>query len=256
MEQESVQSVSKALDILEIFLEGRREMALSEIAASLKMNKATARRLIATLVKRGYIYQKENRGKYSLGMIYLNFSGAIKSNMPFRNLAVPYLMRLSQEINESVILSLNESKNRVLTETFQDAADHVLKALPSESATVLLHSTCLGKIALSSFSDEELERYFNNRPIERRTPNTITNLNDMKYILKAVREEGVAYDDEEDSLGVRGVAAALHDGEDSIIGSIGVLAPTVRMTRNQMKKLGTILKTYAQQISTEFGFKG
>ena len=113
MEQESVQSVSKALDILEIFLEGRREMALSEIAASLKMNKATARRLIATLVKRGYIYQKENRGKYSLGMIYLNFSGAIKSHMPFRNLAVPYLMRLSQEINESVILSLNESKNRV-----------------------------------------------------------------------------------------------------------------------------------------------
>jgi IclR family KDG regulon transcriptional repressor len=255
MEQETVQSLTKALDIMEVFLKTKKEMALSEIADALNMNKSTVRRLMTTLIQRGYIYQKENRGKYSLGMIYLNFSGAIKSQMPFRGLAIPYLIRLSYELNESVVLSLIEGKDRVLTETFRNSADYLLKAISSESATVLLHATCLGKIALSTYSDEELERYFNTHNIERRTPNTITSVTEMQNHLKSVREEGVAFDNEENTLGVRGIAAALRDGEGTIIGSIGVIVPTVRMSRNQVKKLAPVIKDYALQISREFGYK-
>ena len=255
MEPDAVQSVTKALDIMEIFLDTKKEMTLSEIADALTMNKSTVRRLIATLTQRGYIYQKGNRGKYSLGMIYLNFSEAVKSQKPFRDLAIPYLTRLSHELNESVVLSLIEGKDRALTETFRDSTDHLLKVIPHESSTVILHATCLGKIALSSYSDEELSTYFNTHNIERHTPNTITNISDMRNQLKSVREEGVAFDDEENAIGVRGIATALFGGEGTIIGSIGVIAPTVRMSYIQMKSLAPVIKNYALQLSTEFGYK-
>jgi IclR family transcriptional regulator, KDG regulon repressor len=256
MKQENVKSLTKVLDILELFVKTKREMALSEISKSLGLNKATVKRIISTLVQRGYIYQKEKRGKYFLGTIYLNFSGVVKSKMQIRDIAVPHLVKLSNELNEAVILSLINGKNTMLTETFYDPVhfSHTLKAIPDESAEVLLHCTALGKIALASYSDEELQEYFNTHEIKQCTSNTIVDINKMKIQLATIRQEGVAFDDEEESQGVRGVAAGLVNGEGKLVGSIGVIAPSVRLTRAKMRKLAPIVKNCAFQISNRLGF--
>lgn len=257
MKKETVKSLTKALDILQIFLTTKREMTLSEISSSLGLNKATVNRILSTLVERGYIYQREKRGKYFLGMIYLNFSGIVKSKIQFRNIAIPHLIKLSKQINESVVLSLINGKNNVLTETFYDSVhpNHTLKAIPDESADVMLYSTALGKIVLASYSDEELQRYFNTHLIERRTSKTIINIDEMRNHLITVRQEGVAFDDEEDSLGVRGVAVGLRDNKGELIGTVCVVVPSVRLTRTKMRKLSPVIKSCAMQISSELGFK-
>lgn len=119
-----------------------------------------------------------------------------------------------------------------------------------------LHSTATGKLLLAYMSDEELEKYFSNKRIRRFTPNTIMNINDMRNHLIIIRQEGVAFDDEEFSLGVRGVAKEIRDSEGKIVGSFAVLAPSVRLTRAGMRELVPDVKNCAMEISKELGFRG
>ena len=257
--QETMKSLTKALDILDLFLDNQGEMALSQIAKLSGLNKTTVSRIVSTLVKHGYLKQKEKRGKYSLGTIYLSFSGVVKSKLQLRSIVIPYLTKLSQQTHESVIIAYGDGSEEVFTETFHDTSQpnsKVLRIVPVEGTRMPLHSTATGKILLANMSDEELERYFNNKHLKRYTPNTIMNINDMRNHLIIVRQEGVAFDDEEFSLGVRGVAAGIRDSNDKIVGSIAVVAPSVRLTRAKMRELAPDVKSCAEEISGELGFRG
>jgi IclR family KDG regulon transcriptional repressor len=256
--QETMKSLTKALDILDLFLDNQGEMALSEIAKLSGLNKTTVSRIVSTLVKHGYLKQREKRGKYSLGTIYLSFSGVVKSKLRLRSIAIPYLTKLSQQAHESAIIAYGNGDEEVFTETFHDTSqpNSVLKVVPVEGAGMPLHSTSLGKVLLANMSDEELEKYFNIKPLERFTPNTIMNISDMKNHLMIVRQEGIAFDDEEYSRGVRSVGAGLRDSEGKIVGSIAVVAPSVRLTRARMRELAPDVKSCAMEISIELGFRG
>jgi IclR family KDG regulon transcriptional repressor len=258
--QETMKSLTKALDILDLFLDNQGEMALSGIAKLSGLNKTTVSRIVSTLVKHGYLKQREKRGKYSLGTIYLSFSGVVKSKLQLRSIVIPYLTKLSQQTHESVIIAYGNGSEEVFTETFQDTSqsnsESMLRIVPMEGTRMPLHSPSTGKILLAYMSDEELERYFSNKPLKRYTPNTIMNINDMRNHLIIVKQEGVAFDDEEFALGIRGVAAGLRDSNDKIVGSIAVVAPSVRLTRAKMRELAPDVKSCAEEISGELGFRG
>ena len=252
-----MKSLAKALNILELFLTSQNEMSSTNISKLSGINKSTVCRISSKLVERGYLKQREKRGKYSLGTIFLEYSGVIKNRLRLRSIAVPYLIKLSQHLNESVMIAVWDKKDGVLTETFHETAysNSPLRVIPDEGIAMPLHNSCLGKIILADFSEEELQSYFNSKRLERHTPNTITNINEMRNHLKSVRKKGIAFDDEEYSLGVRGVAAGLRDNEGKISGSIGVIAPSVRLTRAKMRELLPDVKGCAMEISRELGFK-
>jgi DNA-binding IclR family transcriptional regulator len=54
-------TVNKAIDILEVFLQKDGEFSLAELADLSGFNKATAYRLVSTLVKRGFINQEQKK---------------------------------------------------------------------------------------------------------------------------------------------------------------------------------------------------
>ncbi len=249
-----MKSLQKAIDILELFLGNEDEISLSELAKSSGFNKSTVNRIASIFVKRGYLKQRERRGKYSLGMRFLDFSGAIKSRIRVRDVAIPCLIKLSRMVNESVIMAVWDGREAVITETFH--ANQSLKVVPDEGTTIPLHSTSSGKIILAYMKDEEFERYYKSKNLERNTPNTIADLNDLKKHIMIVKQEGVAFDDEEFSIGVRSVSAALRNNEGNVVGSIGVLGPSVRLTRVRMRENVPAVRNCALEISRELGYKG
>ena len=70
-----------------------------------------------------------------------------------------------------------------------------------------MNATSLGKIFLADLTEKELETYFKNKSMKRCTPNTITDINTIRTHLINIRQEGIAFDDEEWGLGIRSVAA-------------------------------------------------
>ena len=91
--------IKKASTILDLFLNHECELSLEEMAVFSKMNKPTVRRIALTLVETGFLKQTTKRGKYSLGMKFLDFSEAIKKNTTLSYMARPYLIKLSQCVN-------------------------------------------------------------------------------------------------------------------------------------------------------------
>ncbi|OGO31511.1 MAG: hypothetical protein A2Z29_10560 [Chloroflexi bacterium RBG_16_56_11] len=245
--------INKAFSILELFLDHGSELALDDISRLSGLNKPTARRIALALVECGYLRQPKKRGKYSLGMKFLDFSGFIKMNNNVLRITAPHLMDLKQQVNESVTIALWDGTKTALCQSF--LADHPLTVVPDEGTRLVLHATSVGKAILAELTDGELNRYVDNH-LAQYTPNTITDINDLKKHLMIVKQEGVAFDDEEYDAGIRGIAAPLKNGEGNVVGSVGILGPTVRLTRARVRECVPVIKKSALDISRELGYSG
>lgn len=248
-----MKSITKALDILEIILDTKEEMGVSELARKTGLNKATVSRIANYLCSRNYLVQSGKRGKYFLGSQFLSFTKVIKDRIKVRDIAMPYLAKLCKSVDESVVLVIWDGKKAINIDSVQSA--QALRIIPTESGQIPLHCTGTGKIFLAQMTDSELETYFNENEMVAYTTNTITNLNHLKTHLLTILEEGIAYDDEEFKLGTRNVAAGIKDVEGKYIASIGVLGPSIRLTRTKMVEIAPEVKRCAMEISKSMGTK-
>jgi IclR family transcriptional regulator, KDG regulon repressor len=258
IEQENMKSLAKTFDILEMFLKGPEEISVTEVSRKSGLNKSTCGRIMSKLVKRGYLKQIESRGKYSLGTIFLEYSGIIKSRLKLRDIAMPHLFELSRQSKETAMLAVCERGGSVITESFHDAAylNSPLKVVPDEGISMPLYCTCLGKIFLANMTEDEIKEYYQNTKFEKRTANTLVTPQKINQQLKEIKKDEFAFDNEEYALGVRGVASALKNIEGEIVGSIGIVAPSVRMSVNDMPKLKPLVKSFALEISRQMGYRG
>jgi IclR family transcriptional regulator, KDG regulon repressor len=249
-----MKSLTKALDILELILNTKEEMGVTEIARITGLNKATVSRITNHLSSRNYLVRSEKRGKYFLGTQFLSFSKVIKDRMNIRDIAMPYLAKLSKSVDESVVLVIWDGKKALNIDSVQSTQS--LRIIPEDSGQIPLHCTGTGKMFLTQMTDKELETYFDTDGMIAYTTNTITNLNHLKTQLMKIKSEGVAYDDEEFKLGTRDVAAGIKNVEGRFIASIGILAPSIRLTRAKMIEIAPEVKKCATEISKSLGYKG
>jgi IclR family transcriptional regulator, KDG regulon repressor len=257
MEQDNMKALTKTFDILGVFLRGQEEFSVTEVAKLLSLNKTTVSRIMLKLEKRGYLKQIEKRGKYSLGTIFLEFSGIIKSRLKIRDIAIPHLFELSRQIQESTILGVWDGRSTIITESFHDTIviGSPLKVVPDEGTSMPLYCTCLGKIFLASLSEEGLQAYFKDTSMERRTPRTITDAYTLNQQISRIKVEGIALDDEEYAVGVRGIAVGLYNIDNRVVGSIGALAPSARMSISALQDHAPLMKRSALAISKQLGYR-
>lgn len=249
-----MKSLNKVLDILEVFLEvGNSEIRLSELSRRTGINKATVYHIVSVLSSRGYMGQVERRGKYVLGPKFLNYSAVIKQKNRIRDIAMPHLVRLNEKVGEAASLFSWDGEMLVFVDEVH--SKYPLRISPDPTSSIPLYCTSVGKIALTTYTDQELERYFNGDHIRAHTANTITDLTQFKKHLKNVAKEGVAYDDEENYTGVRAVAAGIRDGEEKLAGCISILGPSFRVTLDKLEKIKPEIKYTAMQISIDMGYR-
>jgi len=244
--------IEKTIKLLEAFLDCRSSLSLEEMSRYSGMNKATVRRIALVLVKGGFLKQPEKRGKYSLGMRFLDFSKVIKSSSMLVDAAAPHLFKLSQQVNETVAMAVWDGESAFICQNYHP--NHPLKVISAEGKIFGLHFTSLGKAILAELGDTELKRALNGK-LDSATPNTITDIDDLKRHLLIVRQQGVAIDDEEYCLGVRGIAASLKDENGAVIGAISILGPSVRLTREKIRVYVDSIKVCACRITRDMGFQ-
>ena len=225
MKQITEKSLTKALDILKLFLlNTNSEIALGEISKLSGINKTTVHRLVSTLVEYGYLKQPETKGKYSLGTIFFEFNRIIKNRLRPREIAAPLATRLSQKVHESVSIVLGDGTHPLYHEVFHDMSqvNNILKIDIDLNVPMQMHCVSMGKIILAYMSEEKLQIYLEKNNLTRFTRNTITDVEELRKQLMIIKQEELAYDDEEFALGVRSVASGIRDFESNVIGAISV----------------------------------
>jgi len=81
-------------------------------------------------------------------------------------------------------------------------------------------------------------------------------LSQLEKELVTVKDDGIAFDDEEWELGLGNVAAPVRDKPGNVIAAVGVVGPTVRLTKTRMREVVPMVKNCAFEISRELGYRG
>jgi DNA-binding IclR family transcriptional regulator len=200
----SVQVVARAAAILRQLGQAPRGRSLAEIAGGVDLPRSTVHRLVKALEHEGFVVPVSASGGFRLGPGILQLANASREWLVAN--VHPQLVALSAELGETVDLAVL-SGDRV---TFIDqvARPQRLQAVSAVGVSFPLHSTANGKALLAELADDEIRKLLSSR-LPRLTPHTITSFDMLMAELADVRSSGVAWDREENDLGICAVGTAI-----------------------------------------------
>ncbi|MEW9547951.1 IclR family transcriptional regulator [Nonomuraea sp. NPDC050783] len=246
----SVQSVERALDVLEALAEHGGEAGLSEIAARTGLPYGTIHRLLQTLLTRGYVRQESDR-RYALGGGLVRLGGVAGGMVG--GWARPYLAKMVELSGETANLAVLEGDFVVYVA--QVPSPRRLRMFAEVGRRVLPHSTAVGKVLLAGRPPGEAVAVLERTGMPRRTPNTITEVSAMLAELDAVRGRGYALDLGEEELGVHCMAVPVRDGG-RVVAAMSVSGPAERIDARDRDELAGGLRRIAADFGAEFGPQG
>ncbi|MDR8410434.1 IclR family transcriptional regulator [Nonomuraea sp. 3-1Str] len=240
-----MQSIDRALDVLETLAEHGGAAGLSEIAAKTGLPYGTIHRLLRTLLARGYVRQESDR-RYALGAGLVRLGGVAEGMVG--EWARPHLARMVELSGETANLAVLEGDFVVYVA--QVPSPRRLRMFAEVGRRVLPHSTAVGKVLLAGRGAEEAVTLLERTGMPRRTPNTITEAAAMLAELERVRAAGYAMDLGEEELGVHCLAVPVSDGE-RVVAAMSVSGPAERIDAVDREELAEGLRTIARAFGTE-----
>jgi IclR family pca regulon transcriptional regulator len=240
-----VSSLARGLEILRAFSRRRKRMTLSEVAAETGMTRAAARRFLLTLVREGYAVAD---GKlYDLTPQVLELGLSVISSMGVWDIARPFLVNLSQEVEESVSAAVLDGAHVVYVAAAQ--YHRVISVGTTIGGRLPAHATATGRVLLAMRPEADWDRLIAGLDITAVTPRTVTDRGRFRDILAETRTKGWALVDQELEIGLLSIAVPLRRASGEVAGAINVGVPTLRATPERMvSEFLPKLETCAAQI--------
>lgn len=246
-----VQSIDRAVAILDCFSEEKKELRLSEISERLGLNKSTVHGIISTLKYHGFISQDEETQKYKLGIRFVEFGDLVINSMNIRNAAVPVIDAVCERIEETVHIAMLDGLDVVWIEKRECTKS--IKTSTKIGARLPAYTTADGKIIICYQNKDKIKNYLPKR-IPQYTKNTITNKGEFIKKLEEMKKNGYAIDNEEYVEGLKCVAAPIFDHDGKVRFSLSTTGPAFRMNEERIKELIVIIKEAANEISHRIGY--
>jgi DNA-binding IclR family transcriptional regulator len=247
----NVRAVERALQILGCFDDEHPERGISEIAQVAGLHKATAYRIVTTLVNYGYLEWIPESQKYKLGLELSNLGYKVIRRMDLRREALPYMKKMVEEWDEACDLSIFDQGSVFYIEVLR--GNHALTIAAAVGQRLPAYCTASGKLFLAYLPHEELDAVLNQSLIAY-TGNTITSPEMLRAQFKVIREQGYAVDNEEYEVGICAVSAPIFNRFGAVIAAIGGPSPTSRMTPERITEIAEALKEAARAISRRMGY--
>lgn len=242
-----IKSLARGLKILRIMAGVDQSISVTALAEQLDVDKATASRMLGTLLNHGFVEKAADGRRYQLGPELVKLSRVVIDRMQFRETAKPYLKRMAALTGECAHLAIYSSSQALYID--QAESDNTLQVNVSIGYTAPLHCTALGKVLLA-FGKHPIPEH-----LDARTPATITSHSDLLDELAQVRQQGYAVDNEEFDRGVRCIAAPVFDYRNRMVASIGISGPAVRINFEKIDPLAKQVLEISRKLSDRFKFE-
>lgn len=240
------QTLLRGLDLLHAVAAGTHD--LEGLAACTGLRRSTAHRLLAALVRQGYLRHQLRQG-YFLGprLIELGFKAHGQLHLP--SLAHPHLLWLRNLTQETAHLAVLDGTEVVYIDKVVG-----LRGLQMSSylgARLPAQSTALGKALVSGLPESEWAYHF--VAGLKRTPDTIADFDTFRQAIAEVSRRGYALDLEENEAGIRCVAAPIRDGSGQVVAAASVTSASIYVDEQRIEMLIPLVKEAARRISHELG---
>ncbi len=250
-ETAQVQSLARALTLLELVSEREHGAALTELARAAKLAPSTAHRLLKSLELMRYVRQDQDRGLWFIGVQAFTVGNGFARGRDIVAVARPIMRELMQEVGESVNLAILDEGEVVYLSQIE--CHQMMRAHAMPGGRAPLHCSGVAKALLASLPEAEAEALLGRRPLSRRTERTLTTLKQLRAELRQVRGQGYAVDDEEQNLGMRCVAAAIFDENGEAVAAISMTGPSARIARARLAEFGAIVRRAAAAATNAYG---
>ncbi len=246
-----VQSLTRALAMLEILGEDPDGYRLTDIAERVGLAASTVHRLLTTLEQKRFVQLDRATGLWHVGVQCYTVGSAFLHR---RNLAVqsyPPMRRLRDEAGETA--NLGVAVDGELVFLGQAESRELMRAIGRPGSRTALHCSGMGKALLAAMPEPDVRRILGERGLARWTPRTLVKESALLEELAVTRERGWAYDNEEHAIGLRCVAAVIHDEYSQPMAAVSLSGPTVRITDERVPALAAQVMRAADEITVLMG---
>jgi len=247
----NVQSIDRALDIIEVLSDENEGLGVTEIAARIGLHKSTAHRIITTMANRGYI-SKTEKGTYKIGLKLIECVSCYINSLELQTEARPYVARIVSELGLTSHLGVLDGTEVVYIEKMDVYSN--IRLYSQIGLHVHAYSSSLGKCLLANYSAEEVRARMSGCSFIKFTDKTIGSVEELIEDLTRVRTRGWAADDEESESGHRCIGAPIFDYRGDIIAAISASGPTTVLTNEKMPAVAEFVKQQAMEISKSMGY--
>jgi DNA-binding IclR family transcriptional regulator len=246
----TIQVVERAFALLDVLASEPDPVPLKALSERTGLHPSTAHRILNDLTI-GRFVDRPEAGSYRLGMRLLELGNLVKGRLDVREAALAPMRELHKMTHQPVNLSVRQGDEIVYVErTYSERSGmQVVRAIGGRAP---LHLTSVGKLFLAQDDPQRVRAYAARTGLAGHTRNSITTLPALERELSAVRQSGVARDNEELELGVRCMAAGIYDDQGKLVAGLSVSAPADRLEEDWLDRV----RNTAAQISRALGYDG
>ena len=245
----SIQVIERMFTLIDVLASREDAMPLKDISAQTGLHPSTAHRILNDLVS-GRFVDRPEPGSYRLGMRLLELGNLVKARLSVRDAALAPMRELHRLTLQPVNLSVRQGDEIVYVERSlsERSGMQVVRAIGGHAP---LHLTSTGKLFLAGDDPQRVRAYATRTGLAGHTRNSITQLAQLERELARVRQQGVAFDNEELEPGVRCMAAGIRDDQGVLVAGLSISAPADRLSENWLPNL----RQTALAISSALGFR-
>jgi IclR family pca regulon transcriptional regulator len=246
------QSLERGLAVLSAFGPDRPALGISELARELDLTRSTTHRYVSTLAALGFLEQDDSTRKYRLGARVLDLGFSTLGSMDLREIAAPYLRRLTDATGHTANLAIRDGTDVILIDRIRgrEGRHHQLEFSLHVGSRIPAYCTATGKVLLAFLPAAELEALLERIDLVQRGPRTVTERAELLAALEETRRTGVAVNDEELASALRSIAAPVRARSGEVVAAVNLSVPWSPVAMSELvSQLGPCLRAAASEIS-------
>ncbi|MFJ9863790.1 IclR family transcriptional regulator [Streptomyces sp. NPDC101165] len=251
-----VPAVTRALDILELFLDGDGTLSAPDIVRKLQLPRTTVHELVTTLAARSYIVQVPGQpGRYRLGVRPYQLGSRYAEQLDLAAEGQQVARSVAETCDETVHVAILEGTDVIYIAKVDST--HAVRMVSAAGRRLPAHCTSVGKMLLASLPEQELAaRIPDGAELTAMTPNSITDPAALRETLAEIRQRGIAVESRESNPDVSCVAAPVRDRAGHVVAALSISVPMIRWSDERMAELEQLVVKGAAELSERLGHRG
>lgn len=246
-----VQSITRALAILEVLATRDDGLTLTELARDVALPPSSAHRILTTLQRRRFVRFDPATMSWLVGVQAFAVGNAFARSRDLVSLALPHMRRLMTDTGETVNFFMLDGDEAICMAQIQ--SQQMVRAISRPGSGMGMHRSAAGKVMLAHMPEKDVAAIIGRSGMPRYTDNTITTLEDLRQELNKIRERGLSVDNEEFSIGLRCIAVPIFDETGSVHAAVSIAGPAARITEARVASVGMLVKQCGQTVTLEIG---
>lgn len=246
-----IQSLTRGMRLLECLADSEDGAVLTDLAQQLELAPSTTHRLLVSFQQHQFVRHDPFLGKWFIGVGAFAIGNAFLHHRDYLVQSRPVMHQLMEVTGETVNLALVEGGRAVFVA--QVESPEMMRMVVPLGSRALLHASGVGKAFLATMPQEDVDAVLEQHGMQMLTARTLSTPQALAADLSAIRQRGYAIDNEEQAVGLRCVAATIHDEQARAVAAISVSGPKARISDDYFAELGRQVMLGAEEITRHIG---